>query len=50
MSIKCILYKLAVWYIGKCNEKWNRPVKNIKELDRLTYKNSDKWYLKYGSE
>ena len=47
-NIKCKLYKLAVWYIGKCNLQWDRPVNNIDKLDRLTYRNCGKAYLLYG--
>ena len=44
------LYKLAIWYIGKCNSKWDKPTKEIKSLDRLTYRNVDKAYLSYGAD
>lgn len=44
------LYKLAIWYIGRCNAKWSKPVKDIKSLDRLTYRSGDKAYLSYGSD
>ncbi|ADZ83569.1 hypothetical protein [Cellulosilyticum lentocellum] len=49
-EIKCKLYKLAVWYIGKCNKKWDKPTQQIKEFDRLTYRNIDKAYLKCGAD
>ena len=44
------LYKLAIWYIGRCNAKWNKSVKDIKSLNRLTYKRGDKAYLSYGCD
>lgn len=47
-KIRYNLYKLALWYIGKCNKKMGNKAPQIKELDRLTYKNRDKAYLKYG--
>ena len=47
-NIKCKLYKFAVWYIGKCNLRWDRPANNIDKLDRLTYRNCGKAYLLYG--
>lgn len=50
MDIKSKLYKLAVWYIGKCNAKWDKHHENIKSLERLTYRNSDKAYLKFGAD
>ena len=52
MSIKCKLYKLALWYIGKCNAKWSKLsyTEMVKSLDKLTYKNSDKYYLSYGAD
>ena len=49
-GIKCKLYNLAVWYIGKCNLKWDKPTKDIEKLDRLTYKNCGKAYLLYGAD
>ena len=49
-NIKWKLYKLAVWYIGKCNLRWDRPVNNIDKLDRLTYRNCGKAYLLYGDD
>lgn len=50
IRMKCKLYRLAVWYIGKCNKKWDKPTKEIKTLDRLTYRNGDKAYLFYGGD
>lgn len=45
------LYKLALWYIGKCNKKWNKNNENnIKKLDRLTYKNSERYMLFYSAD
>ena len=44
------LYKLAIWYIGRCNTKWNKPKNEIKSLDRLTFRCSDKAYLLYGAD
>jgi hypothetical protein len=49
-GIKCKLYKLAVWYIGKCNLKWDKQTKGIEKLDRLTYRNCGKAYLLYGAD
>ena len=46
------LYRLAIWYIGRCNAKWNRYNKylnsSIKSVDRLTYRDDEKAYLFYG--
>lgn len=50
LGVKCKLYRLAMWYIGKCNREWDSPVKEIGELDRLTYRNIDRAYLKYGAD
>lgn len=50
MGIKCGLYKLAIWYIGKCNEKWDKPTKELETLDKLTFMSSNKAYLKYGMD
>lgn len=50
MSIKCKLYKLAVWYIGKCNKKWDKPIKELKTLGKLTFRNETKAYLLYGMD
>ena len=45
------LYKLALWYIKKCNAKWANPYKEkVKSLPRLTYKTSDKYLLLYGAD
>lgn len=48
--MKSALYKLAVWYIGKCNAKWNKPTPGLKSLKRLTYRGCDKAYLLCGSD
>lgn len=50
--MKSKLYKLALWYIGKCNSKWNkRSYENeLKTLDRLTYWNFGKYMLTYGAD
>ena len=50
LGIRNKLYKLAMWYIGKCNTKWNKPNENIQSLDRLTYRNNEKAYLRYGAD
>lgn len=46
------LYKLALWYIEKCNSKLSkRNLKNdLESLDRLTYWNFGKYMLLYGSD
>lgn len=44
------LYKLAVWYIGKCNAKWGKTKNEVKKLDRLTYWQFDKYMLFYGAD
>lgn len=44
------LYKLAIWYIGKCNTKWNKPKNEIKSLNRLTFRRGGKAYLLYGAD
>jgi hypothetical protein len=49
-NIKSKLYKLAIWYIGRCNAKWDKPTKDIEHLEKLTYKSSDKAYLLYGAD
>lgn len=50
MRVKCMLYKLAIWYIGNCNNKWNIKTEKIKTFKRLTYRNGGKAYLKCGSD
>ena len=49
-NIKGKLYKLAIWYIGRCNAKRNKPIKDIEHLEKLTYKNGNKAYLLYGAD
>lgn len=49
-NIKSKLYKLAIWYIGRCNAKWNKPIKDIEHFKRLTYKSGNKAYLLYGAD
>lgn len=49
MNIK--LYKLALWYIKKCNAKWkNRYKEKVESLTRLTYWAFDKYLLLYGGD
>jgi len=51
-DMKVKLYKLALWYIAKCNAKWdNRKLTNaLKALNRLTYWNFGKYMLTYGAD
>ena len=45
------LYKLALWYIKKCNAKWeNQHKEKVESLTRLTYWNFDKYMLLYGAD
>lgn len=45
------LYKLALWYIKKCNAKWeNWHKEKVESLTRLTYKNFGKYMLLYGAD
>ena len=45
------LYKLALWYIKKCNAKFENQYKEkVKSLSRLTYLGSDKYLLLYGAD
>ena len=45
------LYKLALWYIKKCNSKWkNRHKEKVESLARLTYWAFDKYLLLYGAD
>lgn len=45
------LYKLALWYIKKCNSKCTIQYKEkVESLPRLTYKTSDKYMLLYGAD
>ena len=49
-NIRSKLYKLAIWYIGRSNAKWNKPTKDIEHLEILTYKSGNKAYLLYGAD
>ena len=45
------LYKLAVWYIGRCNSRWETSKqKQLESLHRLTYKSPDNYLLRYGAD
>ena len=46
------LYKLALWYIEKCNNKWSKHSygEKLKSLHRLTYWNFGKYMLTYGAD
>lgn len=47
------LYKLALWYIKKCNAKCENQYPNkeiLKSLTRLTYLAFDKYLLLYGAD
>ena len=45
------LYKLALWYIKKCNTKCeNRYKPKVELLTRLTYLAFDKYLLLYGAD
>lgn len=48
------LYKLALWYIKKCNAKCKNQYKekfeSLKPLTRLTYWGFDKYLLLYGAD
>ena len=52
MNIK--LYKLALWYIKKCNAKcknrYKEKFESLKPLTRLTYWGFDKYLLLYGAD
>lgn len=50
--MKAKLYKLALWYIGKCNAEWEKRkfTNELKSLDRLTYWNFGKYMLTYGAD
>lgn len=53
MDFKSWLYKRAIAYIEKCNRGWEHSIlllHNLKNLDRLTYRNGDKAYLFYGMD
>ena len=51
-DMKSKLYKLAIWYIEKCNAEWNKRkfADDLKSLDRLTYWNFGKYMLVYGAD
>lgn len=45
------LYKLALWYIKKCNAKCKNQYKEkVELLTRLTYLGFDKYLLLYGAD
>lgn len=46
------LYKLAIWYIGRCNNKWRTSKqKQLESLHRLTHKSlGTKYLLLYGAD
>ena len=45
------LYKLALWYIKKCNAKYKNQYKEkVESLTRLTYRTHDKYLLLYGAD
>ena len=45
------LYKLALWYIKKCNAKCaNQYKEKVESLTRLTYWGFDKYLLLYGCD
>lgn len=45
------LYKLALWYIKKCNAKCaNQCKEKVESLTRLTYRTHDKYLLLYGAD
>lgn len=45
------LYKLALWYIKKCNAKWvNHYKEKVESLNRLTYWTFSKYMLNYGAD
>lgn len=48
--MRSALYKLAVWYIGRCNARWSKPKEEIKSLYRLTYTSWGKYLLSYGAD
>ena len=52
-NIRSKLYKLAIWYIGRCNAKWDKltTIGDIEHLEKLTYRcPNDKAYLLYGAD
>ena len=45
------LYKLALWYIKKCNTKYKDQYKEkVESLPKLTYYQSNKYKLLYGAD
>ena len=45
------LYKLALWYIKKCNAKYkDRYKEKVESLPKLTYYQSNKYKLLYGAD
>lgn len=45
------LYKLALWYIKKCNAKYKDQYKEkVESLPKLTYYQSNKYKLLYGAD
>lgn len=44
------LYRLAIWYIGKCNAKWGKSGRNINPIGRLTYWAWNKYLLLFGAD
>lgn len=52
--MKTRLYKLALWYIAKCNKTHHicneTRTSEIKSLKRLTYRIGNKAYLEYGAD
>ena len=50
-SMSSKLYKLALWYIKKCNSKCTIQYKEkVESLPKLTYKTHDKYMLLYGND
>lgn len=52
-NIRSKLYKLAIWYIGRCNAKWDKitTVPDIEHLERLTFRDGgNKALLLYGAD
>ena len=51
LNMNSKLYKLALWYIKKCNAKCeNRYKPKVELLTRLTYWAFDKYLLLYGDD
>ena len=52
-DIRSKLYKLAIWYIGRCNLKWDKfgTIPDVENLERLTYRDGgNKALLLYGAD